>query len=145
MKDKSDLRKALVAVELLRKEQLRPLFIDLGLTLGQGQPRILESLLREDDVAQKELADDCRLDVTTLSRTLDHMEEAGLLLRQRAPECRRSRRIVLTDKGRETAGRVHAIFAEMDERLCGALTPEEADTLVTALHKMEARLESDPM
>ena len=46
MKDKSDLRKALVAVELLRKEQLRPLFIDLGLTLGQGQPRILESLLR---------------------------------------------------------------------------------------------------
>lgn len=142
---KSDIREALVAVELLRKRQLQPLFLDLGLTLGQGQPRILNSLLRQDGVAQKELADACRLDVTTLSRTLDHMEKAGLLQRQPDPDCRRSRRIVLTDKGRETAARVHEIFEEMDKKLCSVLTPGEAEGLLASLRKMEVRLESDPM
>lgn len=145
MKAKSDIREAIVAVERLRKQQLRPLFIDLGLTLGQGQPRILDSLLGRDDVAQKELADACRLDVTTLSRTLDHMEKAGLLRRQPDPDCRRSRRIVLTDKGRKTAICVQEIFEEMDEKLCSVLTSAEAESLLAALRKIEARLESDPM
>ena len=41
-------------------------------------------------MTQKKLADACLLDVTTMSRTLDRMEQAGLLVRESNPDCRRS-------------------------------------------------------
>lgn len=137
MKSKSDVRCSLAAVNTLLKHRLQPSFIELGLTLGQGQPRILDSLLTLEGVTQTELADACRLDVTTLSRTIDHMESAGLLARARDPECRRSWRIVLTDDGRRVAERVHEVFSNMDDRLCAVLNREETASLLCTLEKLE--------
>ena len=39
--DKSAVRNTLYEIEILRQRLLRPKFIDMGLTVGQGQPRIL--------------------------------------------------------------------------------------------------------
>ncbi len=139
--ENAELREAMIQVELTRKRLLQPLFLDLGLTLGQGQPRILSHLLQQEGITQKELADLCHMDVTTLSRTLDHMERAELLLRQRDPDCRRSFQIVLTEKGRQTARRVREIFHRLDHRILSALEPEEARAMITALQKIACALE----
>ena len=76
---KEQIRNELFKIEVLRQRLMRPQFIALGLTVGQGQPRILKELLFEGSMTQKKLADACLLDVTTMSRTLDRMEQAGLL------------------------------------------------------------------
>ena len=44
MKSKQNVRHYLFDVEMLRRRLLRPYFIELGLTVGQGQPRILYEL-----------------------------------------------------------------------------------------------------
>ena len=69
------LRTLLFQMELSRRRLIQPWFSALGLTLGQGQPRILARLLQGDGLTQRELADACALDAATLSRTLDRLEE----------------------------------------------------------------------
>ena len=40
-------------VEMLRRRFIRPYFIELGLTVGQGQPRILKELREHGAMNQK--------------------------------------------------------------------------------------------
>ena len=53
-------------VEMLRRRFIRPYFIELGLTVGQGQPRILKELRKHGAMNQKELSDACLIEVTTI-------------------------------------------------------------------------------
>ena len=62
-------------VEMLRRRFIRPYFIELGLTVGQGQPRILKELREHGAMNQKELSDACLIEVTTMSRTIDRLEK----------------------------------------------------------------------
>ena len=138
MEQRAEVREMMFAIDQARRRLLQPRFTQLGLTLGQGQPRILNYLLKREDITQKELADACHLEVTTLSRTLDHMEKADLLTRRRPPDCRRSYRIVLTEKGRETAREVHEAFAYLDQTIWKGFTQEK---LWEGLKKIRKNLE----
>ena len=91
-----EVRHYLFDVEMLRRRLLRPHFIKMGLTVGQGQPRILYELRKSGRMTQKELSDACLIEVTTMSRTLDRLEKMGLIIRENNPECRRSWIIKLT-------------------------------------------------
>ena len=55
-------------------------------------------------MSQRELADACMFDVTTLSRTLDKMEKAGLVTRKVNPASRRAHLIALTPEERKKPG-----------------------------------------
>lgn len=101
-------------IEMLRRRLIRPYFIELGLTVGQGQPRILKELRKHGIMNQKELADACLMDVTTMSRTLDRMEKDGLLKRENNPASRRSWNVSLTDYGAQKADEVIRIFNRID-------------------------------
>ena len=76
------------------------------------------------------------LDVTTMSRTLDRMEQAGLLVRESNPDCRRSWLIALTDKGTDIAKKVQQIFEETDKIYCSNLSEKEAEQLFVLLQKV---------
>ena len=54
---KEQIRNELFKIEVLRQRLMRPQFITLGLTVGQGQPRILQELLFEGSTNQKKLAE----------------------------------------------------------------------------------------
>lgn len=101
-------------IEMLRRRLIRPYFIELGLTVGQGQPGILKELREHGIMNQKELADACLMDVTTMSRTLDRMEKDGLLKRENNPASRRSWNVSLTDYGAQKADEVIRIFNRID-------------------------------
>ena len=134
---KEQIRNELFKIEVLRQRLMRPQFIALGLTVGQGQPRIFNELLFEGSMTQKKLADACLLDVTTMSRTLDRMEQAGLLVRESNPDCRRSWLIALTEKGMDIAKKVQQIFEETDKIYCSNLSEKEAEQLFVLLQKVE--------
>lgn len=128
-------------IELLRRKLIRPYFIELGLTVGQGFPRILKTLRTLNrPVTQKELADICILDVTTMSRALDKLEQSGLLNRSTNPQCRRSWLISLTEEGNSLADKVIEIFHMTDDIFIKNLSETEITTLITLLGKIENNL-----
>ena len=140
MKSKQNVRHYLFDVEMLRRRLLRPYFIELGLTVGQGQPRILYELRKCDGMSQKELSDACLIEVTTMSRTLDRLESMGLIERQNNPECRRSWIISLTEEGKEKADRVSDIFDMAEEVFRKGIGEEELNSMCATLEKIENNL-----
>ena len=139
--ERDGLGSAFLRVELLRRKLLRPHFIELGLTVGQGQPRILRMLRLKGAMSQRELADLCVLDVTTMSRTLDKLEKKGLVKRTDNPGCRRSWVISLTPAGEEKADKVIELFKMADEIFSDGMTDEEIKKLYDMLTVIEENVE----
>lgn len=135
--EREDVRNAFFRVELLRRRLVRPYIMDIGLTVGQGQPRILKELREKGAMTQKELADICILDVATMSRTLDRLEQAGLIKRESNPESRRSWNISLTPDGEKMADKAIEIFNMTDDVFCKGITDEELNTLCEISSKIE--------
>ena len=141
--DEKEIVVSLWRLEYARRRLMQPFFLQLGLTPGQGQPRILRALLKYGPMSQRQLADRCGLDVTTMSRVLDRMEEAGLLTRQVNPQRRRSFRIVLTDLGTDKARQVTDAFCGLDARLWEGFSPEEREQMEKGLERMIENLADD--
>ena len=57
---RQSLQEHIFRLENRRRELMRPEYLRLGLTIGQGQPRILMYLLTEDGCSQREIAENCR-------------------------------------------------------------------------------------
>ena len=126
----NEIKNVFFDIEMLRRRLIRPFFIELGLTVGQGQPRILKELREHGIMNQKELADACLMDVTTMSRTLDRMEKDGLLKRENNPASRRSWNVLLTDYGSQKADEVIRIFNRIDNVIYNGFSEEEVQTLI---------------
>ena len=71
---------------------------------------------RELGMTQKELAERCQVDVTTMSRSLDKLQKSGFLQRQPDPSSRRSFLVCLTETGRQEAQIVRNLLTYMDEQ-----------------------------
>ncbi len=139
--ERDGLGSAFLRVELLRRQLLRPHFIELGLTVGQGQPRILKTLRIKGAMSQRELSDLCVLDVTTMSRTLDKLEKMGLIKRSDNPECRRSWVISLTPEGEEKADKVVELFKMADDIFSEGMSDEDIKKLYDMLDVIERNIE----
>ena len=141
--EKKDIRKIIHRMDLERRQLMRPRLLEMGLTVGEGQPRILNCLMEQGEMSQRELADACMFDVTTLSRTLDKMEKAGLVTRKVNPASRRAHLIALTPEGKEKAGRVQEQFAWLDQVLWGDIEEKEMESLYRTLEKIEENVKKE--
>ena len=141
--EKNDIRKILHRLDLERRQLMRPRFLEMGLTVGEGQPRILNCLMEQGEMSQRELADACMFDVTTLSRTLDKMEKAGMVTRKVNPASRRAHLIALTPEGKEKAGQVQKQFAWLDQVLWGDIEEKEMENLYRTLEKIEENVKKE--
>lgn len=134
--EKSKIRVELHSLDIERRKILKPQFLKLGLTVGEGQARILKSILEHGMMTQRELADRCMLDATTMSRTIDKLQEAGYLQRTINPSCRRSFLICLTDKGKEMGIAVQKIFTDLDEQIWDGISDKEMEALHFTVKKI---------
>ena len=135
--DKEAIRKTFFQIEQTKRKAVQNYLREIGLTPGQGQARILQYLAGHEPVTQKKLAQECDLDVTTLSRVLDRLEKEGYLTRMPNPECRRSYLVALTQAGYEKADEVKVGFSRLEEKMCAGLTEEEGETLLALLKKVQ--------
>lgn len=141
MKEKSA-RMLLLTEARLRNQYMRPRLLAMGLTPGQGQARILSCVLEHEHLSQRELSDRCYMDVTTMSRAIDKMEEAGYLVREPNPDSRRSYCIGLTEEGRKKAQEAQQLIGNLDEIIEGSMTEEERGVFIRVMEKICARLEA---
>ena len=134
------MKNAIFDVEMLRRRFIRPYFTELGLTVGQGQPRILKELREHGTMSQRELSDACLIEVTTMSRTIDRLEKMGLVKRESNPACRRSWTIALTEEGCAMADKVIEIFEMTDGIMKSGMSEEELEILSAGLEKVKENL-----
>ena len=104
---------------------------------------ILNRLLQRPNISQRELADLCHLDVTTMSRSLDRLEEEGYLRREKNPDCRRSYQVCLTPAGEKKAQEVRAVLGQMDEIICEGISAQEHEEFLRILRKICDNMERE--
>lgn len=135
---------AVARLEYERRRYLRSYFQSLGIPLGQGQPRVLSYLLEVGSSSQKGLSEACGVDESTLSRSIDRLEEAGLVVRAAVPGRRRSLEITLTEQGKKAAEKLTTAFRHEDHLLTNALGDRSREEMLSLLDAMTQALRTAP-
>lgn len=111
--------------------------------LGEGDFDVLATLRRTGEpheLTPTELRDQTMVTSGAVTKRLDRLEGAGLVERRVAGTDRRSRIVVLTDKGRELIDRAAPEHFANEARLLEPLTTSERATLARLLGKLGASL-----
>ncbi|NOJ21139.1 MarR family winged helix-turn-helix transcriptional regulator [Vibrio coralliilyticus] len=107
-----------------------------GLTLALWPT--LMCLWEEEGVTQRDIAQKSKVENSTTTRTLDKLENLGLVERQPDPNSRRAFRIYLTDEGRALKETLVPIPMAINQKLLSSLEPEERGEIIRLLQKMVA-------
>jgi MarR family transcriptional regulator for hemolysin len=89
---------------------------------------------------QHELARAVGIEGPTLTRHLDGLERAGLVVRRRDPGDRRAVQVELTDAGHATHDRLLTSVIAFNRRLRAGLSEEDVERLRTILARLEANV-----
>jgi DNA-binding MarR family transcriptional regulator len=119
-----------VMLNMLTKESLA----ELGIT-GQ-QASIICILSKRPDSSAANVARECGIDASAVTRLIDKLDEHGLLTRVRNPRDRRMAHLVLTERGEKYAARFPAIAARVFGALLRGFTHEEEGFLISLLRRI---------
>lgn len=107
-----------------------------GLGLTQGQFGVLVLIGANPGLPQTALAQAVGSNRSLMVRNIDRLEAAQLVRREAAPKDRRSHAIVITQAGRAMIDRLKADVRDHEDRVAGVLDPQEFDTLLALLAKL---------
>lgn len=101
-----------------------------------GQPKVIDFLMYTDHAYQREIADACLLEPSTLSLILEKMENAGLVHREKQPDNKKNSVVRLSKHGRAIGNDILCVFRETEEQLCRGMAPGDLETLSRALQTL---------
>jgi MarR family transcriptional regulator, organic hydroperoxide resistance regulator len=113
---------------------------DFGLRVPEW--RALAALYARRHSTMSELAELATIDRTTLTRTVDRMQDAGWLERLADEEDMRVTRLALTATGRKTFERIWPEVQRLNGLALDGLSKAEIDSLKRVLERMRANLEA---
>ncbi len=125
-----------------RDRRLNQALREYGLRVPEW--RALAALHARHKCTTSELADLSSIDRTTLTRTVDRMEEAGWLSRLSDGTDMRVTRLALTAAGERLFARVWPAVAELNDAAVVGLSAPAVDRLRAALAQMKANLDEEP-
>lgn len=111
----------------------------LGLTDARGFT-LLQLSRADGPVTQKALAGLTGVQGPTLVRVIDWLEREALVSRSASPQDRRSKLLVLTPRGRQLAGRIERIAAEVRDELFEGVDPRAIEQCLQVFSQLRARL-----
>lgn len=92
-----------------------------------------------EGATQQELADALLVTKGNVTQLLDSLERDGLIRRDK---CGRMKRVYLTETGREVRERAMASHVDLISKAMHTLSPDEQQTLVNLLRKLERGLDT---
>lgn len=105
-----------------------------GLTLARA--RTLLTLIDQEGLYQKELAEVLEIENATMVRLIDGLERQSFVERQAVEGDRRAKRIVMTQEGRQLAEQVVNLAADVRMGLLEGVSDEELSTTLKVMRKM---------
>jgi DNA-binding MarR family transcriptional regulator len=115
-----------------------------GFGLRVPEWRALAALYSRRHCSMSELADLASIDRTTLTRTVDRMQDAGWLARVSDSEDMRVTRLALTAAGERLFSRVWPTVARLNEAAVARIPATTLEKLRGALAQMKINLEEEP-
>ncbi len=94
------------------------------------------------DVMQRDLENELGITRSTASKVLILLEKKGVIARESVSYDARLKKIVLTEKSRELAGKLRADTTQMEAVLTKGFSPEEIEALNGYLDRMEKNIEA---
>jgi DNA-binding MarR family transcriptional regulator len=128
----------LVAVCRAHRNQAGDLLGEIGIYVGQEW--ILFQLRDNDGATLSELASSCDVELPTMSKALQRMEAAGLLLRRQDAADARVSRIFLSKSGKSLADQAEARWRELERRTVRGLSADERSLLRRLLSQVRDNL-----
>ncbi|MCY9804509.1 MarR family transcriptional regulator [Vibrio scophthalmi] len=95
-------------------------------------------LWEEEGVTQRDIAAKSKVENSTTTRTLDKLENLGLVERRADPHSRRSYRIYLTEQGRSLKEQLLPIPVAVNQTMLSSLNNKEQQQMIALLQKMVA-------
>ena len=90
---------------------------------------MLDVVAKAEGSSQRELADGVRIMGATMTRHLDRLEEAGLIMRSRDPNDRRAVLVYLTPTGRNTHERLRGRMTAAHDAAWAGISKQERETV----------------
>ncbi|MBZ5795896.1 MarR family transcriptional regulator [Burkholderia contaminans] len=109
---------------------------ELGMT--DTQARMLLLLANQSARTAADLARECDVDASAVTRMIDRMEQRGLLTRTRCDEDRRIVRLHITEPAQVLADRVPAIVSAVSDELLSTFDADEIHSLKCLLGRIVA-------
>jgi DNA-binding MarR family transcriptional regulator len=111
---------------------------EVGLTRAQWQ--VLAYLAMNEGINQVGLADILEIEPITLSRHLNRMEEAGLVIRTPDPRDKRVRNLTLTQQANAVIDQFRSIGRCVIEEVTTGLTPDQVEAMKFGLRHVRDAL-----
>ncbi|QMU68778.1 MarR family winged helix-turn-helix transcriptional regulator [Streptacidiphilus sp. P02-A3a] len=111
--------------------------------LFPGQELLLMRLWEQDHQPQRDLAAALKLDASTVTRTLQRLEQQGLLSRSPSPADGRSTIVSLTPKGAELRCQVEQLWGELEAITTAGLSERQRNDALRLLRRLERNLIDD--
>ena len=127
-------------IQLMKEHRQRAEEALSQLGLHVSQELVLFVLWREEGLSQSELAARLRVELPTLTKAVQRMERAGLLIRQADEKDTRVSRVSLTEKGRALYAPALTIWQDVEARMLHGMTEIEQALLRRLLQQMVSNL-----
>ena len=108
--------------------------------IGPGQGRVIFALWQEDGIPISELAERTALGKSTLTDSLDRLNDAGMIVRKEHPTDRRSILIKLTEKAKSLQERYLKVSQEMTDLFYEGFAQEEISRFESYLKRLLSNL-----
>ena len=132
--------------QLMRMQTLfhKRLLKDLEATgLSNGQPKVLAFLKSHEGRSQKEIAQACQLEPSSVTVLLKRMEQQGIIERRLREGDQKTRCVFLTGRGRELAACSVESFFRIQERALSGFREEEKTQLMDYCRRIVDNLQSE--
>lgn len=96
--------------------------------------------VRPEGITVSELAELARVRKQTMAQAVDQLERTGYVERRPNPRDRRSRLVVLTERGASVPPVTHAAAAQVEERWAELTSPRELEALRASLLRLLTEL-----
>lgn len=107
----------------LERQYFRDQMVTLNLQMADGMVvRLLDQL---NDIRQEDIAQQIVLDKAGVARAVARLENRGLVIRTVSENCRREKRVSLTDAGRQLAKQLEQVVQRWRAICLEGFTPEE--------------------
>ena len=120
------------------RKSIAPILLKCG--LKEGNHKILRYVSEHPGCLQKEIAENCFVDTSTLTTVLSNMERKDLIKRERLANNNRAYSINVTPHGKAVLDSIKEQYDTMVDTALSGFSQNEADELISYLNRMTENL-----